>query len=569
MRKTRNAPSRIKYHLSPMYDHLTAAGHRCTRLSKRSSHAILIAILALVGVDAFAQGTPAPYTVPQYFDANGNPLANGGICTFEAGTTTLATTYTTSALTVAQANPIPLNAAGRPTASGATVGIWLSPGRSYKLVLKDATVTTCSPDTGVTLWSIDNVQAVPGASGSVDTTGLAGEAILAGEVVYLSAGDGALNAGQWYKADADLSYKSTGTFRIGVAPSAIASGATGTIRLSGAVTVAGPLSTGLPYYVSATAGAMVTTPPANAIRIGQAQSATVLVVGYTKAPVSPRGPPCGRLTLTTGLPVTISDVTAATTVYYTPAGNCNGIALYDGTQWNDYAFAELSIAVPATTSTLYDVFAYDNGGVVALELTAWTNDTTRATALVLQDGVYVKTGALTRRYLGQFRTTGVSGQTEDSVAKRYVCNQYNKVASPMYVLEATNTWTYTTAAYRQANAAAANQLDFLVCGVGGDAIEATLHAIFSNDNASVFANAAIGLDSTTTPATGLTIERTRTTGANTPVILEASLRSIPAAGRHTLVWLEYSDAGVGTTTWYGDNNTPTLMQTGIQGMFVR
>ena len=46
-----------------------------------------------------------------------------------------------------------------------------------------------------------------------------------------------LNAGQWYKMDADLVYASTGAWQVGIAPSAIASGASGTIRISGAVTV--------------------------------------------------------------------------------------------------------------------------------------------------------------------------------------------------------------------------------------------------------------------------------------------------------------------------------------------
>ena len=135
----------------------------------------------------------------------------------------------------------------------------------------------------------------------------------------------------------------------------------------------------------------------------------------------------GRITLSTGVPVTTSDVTAATTIYFTPYQG-NNISLYDGSAiWNVISFTELSIAVPATTATMYDVFCYNNSGAATLEVLAWTNDTTRATALVLQNGVYVKSGATTRRYLGSFRTTGVSGQTEDSVANRFVWNYYNRV----------------------------------------------------------------------------------------------------------------------------------------------
>jgi hypothetical protein len=273
----------------------------------------------------------------------------------------------------------------------------------------------------------------------------------------------------------------------------------------------------------------------------------------------------GRLTLTTAVPVTTSDVTAATTLYYALYSG-NVVTLYSGSAWVESVIGELSIAVPATTNQMYDVFIDYNGGAPALSLTAWSNDTTRATALAYQNGRLVLNGTATKLYVGSFRTTGVSGQTEDSFAKRYVWNYYNRVVRPMRVLEATNTWTYTTASYQQANANAANQLDFVV-GVAEDGIEATVQGIVSNDNQNVFAQVSIGLDSATVPATGVLMDRSRTTGAGTAMYPKASLRTIPAVGRHYLAWLEYSDAGVGTTTWYGDNNTPTLLQSGIHGLW--
>jgi hypothetical protein len=162
-----------------------------------------------------------------------------------------------------------------------------------------------------------------------------------------------------------------------------------------------------------------------------------------------------RLTLTTAVPVTTTDVTAATTIYFSPYKGSR-IALYDGTNWNMRSSAEFSIAVPATTSQMYDIFCYDNAGTPTLELLAWTNDTTRATALVTQNGVLCKTGVLTRRYVGSFRTTTVSGQTEDSLVKRYVWNYYNRLRRSMQRNDSTNTWNYTTNTVRQANGSAAN-----------------------------------------------------------------------------------------------------------------
>jgi len=60
----------------------------------------------------------------------------------------------------------------------------------------------------------------------------------------------------------------------------------------------------------------------------------------------------------------------------------------------------------------------------------WTSNTARATAISLQDGVYVKTSDKSYRYLGTFRTTATT-TTEDSEAKRFVYNVNNQVARSM------------------------------------------------------------------------------------------------------------------------------------------
>jgi hypothetical protein len=254
----------------------------------------------------------------------------------------------------------------------------------------------------------------------------------------------------------------------------------------------------------------------------------------------------GRLTLTTGVPVTTADVTAATTLRFTPYKGAS-IGLYDGSQWNLRTFSELSIAVPATTSQMYDVFVFDNSGTAALELLAWTNDTTRATALTTQDGIYVKTGALTRRYVGSFRTTAVSGQTEDSLTKRYMWNYYNRVRRPMRRIDGAVTWNYTTAAFRQANGSTANQFDVVV-GVAEVSINVLVQASATNAVANSIA-VAVGEDSTSTTATGCVIQvGAAVSGENNPT--SASLFTMPAIGRHFYAWLEYSTAS-GTTTWNG------------------
>lgn len=69
----------------------------------------------------------------QFLDNNGNPLSGGKIYTYQAGTTTPLTTYTTNSGTIAHTNPIVLDAAGRVPSGGE---IWLTLGIGYKFVVK-------------------------------------------------------------------------------------------------------------------------------------------------------------------------------------------------------------------------------------------------------------------------------------------------------------------------------------------------------------------------------------------------------------------------------------------------
>ena len=267
-----------------------------------------------------------------------------------------------------------------------------------------------------------------------------------------------------------------------------------------------------------------------------------------------------RLSLTTGLAVTTTDVTAAGTIYAVPYKG-NRIALFDGTYWNIRTSAEFSLALTATSGKPYDVFCYDNAGVPTLETLVWTNDTTRATALTTQNGVLVKTGAVTRRYLGSFYASGAN-TTEDSLAKRYLWNYYNRVPRAMRVIEATNTWTYTTATYRQANAATGNQLDYIV-GFNEDMVTASVVAMASNGAAGTAMTVGIGVDSTSALGSGVVNTTVFSPVAAYLCNLHAEYRGLPGVGRHYLVWLEYSVAA-NTTTWYGDNGA-SILQAGISG----
>jgi len=180
----------------------------------------------------------------------------------------------------------------------------------------------------------------------------------------------------------------------------------------------------------------------------------------------------GRLTLTSGSPVTTSDVTAATTLYFTPYKG-DHIAIYDGEEWLFYQFEEISLSLSSyAADTNFDIFIYDNAGTLTLESVAWTDDTTRATALTTQNGVYVKSGDTTRRYLGTIRTTGTIGQCEDSVTKRFVWNYYNRKQRRLYKLFG-GSWTYATATFRLIENDSTNRFS-IVTGLAEDLLQLSI-----------------------------------------------------------------------------------------------
>ena len=270
----------------------------------------------------------------------------------------------------------------------------------------------------------------------------------------------------------------------------------------------------------------------------------------------------GRLTLESGVPVSTSDQTAKTTIYFTPYYG-NHISIYSGTAWVDFAFTERSLALGTLVSGKnYDVFIYSSAGTPTLEFSAaWTNDTTRADALVLQDGVYVKSGATTRRYLGTFRTTSTT-TTEDSIVNRFVFNAINRVPRRMSAVDTTDSWTYSTAAFRQANANTANQLNY-VAGLIDTYVEVTVLAGVSTSVITSRANVGVGVNSTTVNSAPIRIAFAWASSSTTNPA-SAHFRGYSGSiGYQFLAWLE-TGIGSGTQTWYGDNGV-TEPQSGIIG----
>jgi len=95
------------------------------------------------------------------------------------------------------------------------------------------------------------------------------------------------------------------------------------------------------------------------------------------------------------------------------------------------ASSTVSITFVLPTSKKADVYAYYNGSEVKLELCQWANPTTRAVNLAVKDGVYVKYGDYSRRYLGTV-TASANGATEYSPAHPYLLNVCDYLQNPYY-----------------------------------------------------------------------------------------------------------------------------------------
>lgn len=269
----------------------------------------------------------------------------------------------------------------------------------------------------------------------------------------------------------------------------------------------------------------------------------------------------GRLTLTSGTPLTTSDVTGAGTIYFTPYKG-NRIAIYDGSVWKLYTFSELSLALTATSDKNYDVWVYDNSGTLTLETTIWTDDTTRATNIVLQDGVYVKSGATTRRYLGSFRASA-SNATQDTKANRWLFNMYNRLERNFLITDSTNSWTYNTGTWRAWDNSSSNRFTVLI-GVNDVLVNVVFNEIVTGGTSGGNPAIGIGVDSTSSNTADLNIF-----GAGNSIytfFIQAQLKSYPGVGYHYFQALEYFDPGGGDSgTFYGDGGRAYGVVCGMVG----
>jgi hypothetical protein len=262
----------------------------------------------------------------------------------------------------------------------------------------------------------------------------------------------------------------------------------------------------------------------------------------------------GRLTLVSGNAV--ADAGASATVFYTPYTS-GRIGLYVvGFGWRVYSFPEASLALAGLAIGNYDIFAYNISGEgygLMLEAVKWTTDIARATAVVRQDGIWVKNGAPERRYLGTIRLYGVA-TTIDSLDQRFVWNGDNQVPRMVFKQGDAASWTYAGAgAWRMANASAANRVE-VVLGLDDAWADIGLSTLVNVNGCQ--ANMGLGLDNAVdapniASASAIVGQAYTAAASNMRVQVQARTWARPGIGYHYYQWMEMSNAGSITT--YGQN----------------
>jgi hypothetical protein len=297
-----------------------------------------------------------------------------------------------------------------------------------------------------------------------------------------------------------------------------------------------------------------------------------------------------RIALASATPWPEGDVSSATTIYLTP---CDGgfINYAAGPSISDELTArtslEISLALDSNSGHTnyhqsgknYDVFTIvdpTTGGIRLATGPAWSSDTARGYSLVSNNGVWANAASITLRFgvnsgdtisvaagcavfHGSFRCSA-DGTTRSTYKSRLLSNAYNEAARAIAAYEATDSWTYSTFAFREMNNSSANRCEFLNCLPGRPAHAQASIPVDSNVASIVFC--AIGLDSTTAKAADcLTDYHSAVTTVTTT---KSSYAGFPGLGYHYLTPLEHG-FGSNTQTWYGDAGAATKCNSGIHG----
>lgn len=239
----------------------------------------------------------------------------------------------------------------------------------------------------------------------------------------------------------------------------------------------------------------------------------------------------------------------------------NAIGIYDGTIWRPRTSAAISYALAGRTAALpFDLFYHWTGAALTLEPVDWATATTRATAIVRQDGVWVKSGDALRRWAGSCLARSATtyewrpfGFGSDGPLTFDLFNAENRVRFS-WRLRDTADHTYTTNTWRQWRGSTNWQIDVLA-GTHEEALNCTFQATTANSSSSaVGRQVGLGWDSTTQHGPRGSAGESANLGPGREVNASCNLSSQIDLGAHFIAMLQKS-VNSNTTTWLGGGDT--------------
>jgi len=241
---------------------------------------------------------------------------------------------------------------------------------------------------------------------------------------------------------------------------------------------------------------------------------------------------------------------------YAPAVGTRCLVYEATDEWVPKKIPDAGLTVACTgltNSTAYYAYVYDSdaGGDLDTMILSTTAPTT-------QNGISVMTGFTARTLVARCyadASGNITTYAEDA-ATHLVNNVYNKRRVAVFKTDTTSSWTYATAAWRQARAQSTNRVQIVCDGVNHIAARvaasATVGATAQN------AVTGVGIDSTSANS-AQAITFTNGTLAS-PII--SFYEGVPSAGYHAINWLEYTTGA--TATFYGQ---PSGVVSGIHVVF--
>jgi hypothetical protein len=273
----------------------------------------------------------------------------------------------------------------------------------------------------------------------------------------------------------------------------------------------------------------------------------------------------GRLALSAASPIATGDISSG--FVYLVAYSGNYVVLLDTAinAWRPIGIGTASVSLSGIAAgTNVDIFASANtNGTVMLTAIAWTNSTTRATALTRVNGVWCMAGTAnpgSHLYLGTVRTTSL-GTCAQVASNSVLWNQFNRVNRGIVATEAADSWTYATGTWRAYNGGGTPTAR--VNAITGDAgsVGIVRGSGYATATGGVHGAIGIGVNSTTAP----TGAPSGAQPGSSVVQLHAPVNVLMPIGWNAIHLLEVASGA--TVTFYGDNGALSgLYQAGISAV---